>query len=252
MGLNEESRRPIAVKGVSSNYGDLRVVDNVTFDVSSGEIVSILGPSGCGKSTLLHIIAGLDFPDTGQVWIDGADTTGSTGVVGLMSQRDLLLPWRTVFQNVCLAAELKGIEMLPTDPGIQSLFDEFGLDRFQDYYPHQLSGGMKQRAALMRTYLFNREIMLLDEPFGALDSMTRRAMRTWLLGVIEAHGSTVLLVTHDVEEAVLLSDRVIVMSTAPGAIVDTVSVGLPHPRDPAVEIGTEFRDIKLLLLQMVG
>jgi ABC-type nitrate/sulfonate/bicarbonate transport system ATPase subunit len=211
----------------------------VDLAVARGEFAALLGPSGCGKSTLLRILAGLLQP-----------TAGSTHAasVSYMPQRDLLLPWRRVIGNAVLAAELAGVP--PDEARIRAtaLMGRFGLAGFERAWPAQLSGGMRQRLALLRTFLAPRETLLLDEPFGALDAITRRQMHGWLQGVLAAEPRTVLLVTHDVEEAISLADTVYVMSHRPGRIVARVEVDLPRPRDAATTTSLAFTQLKATLL----
>ena len=242
----------LMVDDVSADYGTLPVLSRISLDLSPGEFVSIIGPSGCGKSTLLRISAGLESPGSGRILVDGIDMTGKSGRVSHMHQKDLLLPWKTVTGNASIPLVLSGIDRDDAAARVEALLGEFGLEGFGGYYPHQLSGGMRQRAALLRTYLFAGDLLLLDEPFGALDAITRRSMQKWLLSVIEEHGSTVLLVTHDVEEAVLLSDRVAVMSSAPGSVKEFVEIGMPHPRESSFDTGSAFVDRRNRLLALIG
>ncbi len=206
-------------------------VADLTLTVPPGMFVTVIGPSGCGKSTLFGLLAGLILPTTGSVTVHGTSVIGQPGYVGYMPQRDLLLPWRTVIENVTLGPELarrgsvqsarhSARERLPT----------FGLEGFADVYPAALSGGMRQRAALLRTILMERDVLLLDEPFGALDALTRATLQEWLLGVWAREGQTVLFITHDVDEAVFLADRVVVMTPRPGRIGTAIDVPLSRPR----------------------
>lgn len=197
----------------------VKALSGVSLSLEKGEFVSIVGPSGCGKTTLFDIIAGLTQPDLGAVFVDGHDTIGQTGYVSYMPQEDLLLPWRTALENAMLAPELNRTALHEARSEVRRLIDLFGLSGFEDSYPFELSGGMRQRVALLRTVMCRKDIMLLDEPFGALDAITRYQMQAWLRSVWERLRTTVLFVTHDVEEAIYLSDRVYVMSPRPGKIV---------------------------------
>ena len=208
----------------------LPVLEDVTLVAERGEFVSIIGPSGCGKSTLFNLIAGLDVPARGAIRIDGLDVTGRLGLVGYMPQKDLLLPWKTVLDNTTLGLELRGVPRKRARQEARSHFPQFGLEGYERQYPAALSGGMRQRAALLRTVLSRRDILLLDEPFGALDALTRLDMQEWLLDVWEGLGKTVLFVTHDVDEAIYLGDRVYVMSPRPGRIEAVAEVPLARPR----------------------
>src|SRR4051794_337970 len=189
--------------------GPLPVLDGVEFDVAPGEFVSVIGPSGCGKSTLFNVIAGLEAPDTGRVLVDGEDATGRVDHVAYMPQRDLLFPWRTVLDNTTLGLEVAGMRRREARERARPLFGEFGLDGFEDARPGELSGGMRQRAALLRTVVQDRPVLLLDEPFGALDALTRTEMQVWLSRTRARFSWTIVLVTHDVREAVFLADRVV-------------------------------------------
>ena len=193
----------------------------MTLSIAPGRFVSLIGPSGCGKSTIFNIVAGLLQPSGGRVLIDGIDATGTIGRVGYMLQKDLLLPWRNVLDNVILGMEIQGLPLREARERALPLLRRYGLSGFEYSYPNALSGGMRQRAALLRTLLFDTDVILLDEPFGALDAQTKLHMQEWLLGLWADFGKTVVFVTHDVEEAIYLSDEVHVMATRPG----------PHRRD---------------------
>lgn len=214
---------------------DLRVADR--------EFVGLVGPSGCGKSTLLNVIAGIEQPTSGEVWLDGEPAPERLGRVAYMHQRDLLLPWRTVLDNAILPLELRGIPRREAAARALPWLERFGLAEFTHAYPAQLSGGMRQRVAFLRTLLADRPLHLLDEPFGALDALTRASLQEWLLTLWEELDRTVILVTHDVEEALLLSDRVLVLSPRPGRIVREIVVDLPRPRP--YEIVTDPRFVRL-------
>jgi ABC-type nitrate/sulfonate/bicarbonate transport system ATPase subunit len=225
---------------------------DITFSVAGGKFVSLIGPSGCGKSTLFNLIVGLDEPDTGEICLDGRVLTRRTGMFGYMPQRDLLLPWRTVLGNVILGPELAGEDLAAARQEALSLFPLFGLTGFEKTYPATLSGGMRQRAALLRTFLCHREIMLFDEPFGALDALTRQDLQIWLLDVWQQFRKTILFITHDVEEALFLSDRVIVMSPRPGRVVLDLAVDLPRPRATEMLARPRFMELKAQLLSKLG
>ena len=220
----------VAAGDVSVRFGDLLAVERASLAVGAGEFVALVGPSGCGKSTLLSAIAGLVDPAEGDIWILGQPETNRLGRTALMPQRDALLPWRTVLDNAILGVEVAGGDRCAARERARDLLPRFGLDGFGDSYPGELSGGMRQRAAFLRTVLTDRETLLLDEPFGALDALTRRSMQEWLLGLWEELGRTILMVTHDVEEALLLADRVAVMTARPGRVKLVERVDLPRPR----------------------
>jgi ABC-type nitrate/sulfonate/bicarbonate transport system ATPase subunit len=220
----------LTVDAVAKGYPGLPVLDGIAFDVAPGQFVSVIGPSGCGKSTLFDVIAGLERPDAGRVLVDGRDATGEVEHVAYMPQRDLLFPWRSVLDNTALGLEVAGVRRRAARARAQALFAPFGLAGFENARPDELSGGMRQRAALLRTVVQDRPLMLLDEPFGALDSLTRADMQAWLADVWARYGWTVLLVTHDIREAVYLSDRVVVLGPRPAIVRAQVEIDLPRPR----------------------
>src|ERR1700674_924272 len=201
----------------------------IALSIPQGRFASLIGPSGCGKSTIFNIIAGLLEPTAGKVLIDDIDATGTIGRVGYMLQKDLLLPWRSVLDNVILGMEIQGVPLREARKRALSLLQRYGLSGFEYLYPSTLSGGMRQRAALLRTLLFNTDVILLDEPFGALDAQTKLHMQEWLMRLWSDFGKTVLFVTHDVEEAIYLSDEVHVMGTRPGRILESIPIGLSRP-----------------------
>ena len=230
----------------------VQALADISFTVAGGEFVSLIGPSGSGKSTLFNLIVGLDEPDTGEICLDGQRLTRRTGRFGYMPQRDLLLPWRTVLGNVILGPELAGEDLAAARREALSLLPLFGLAGFEKAYPATLSGGMRQRAALLRTFLCHREIMLFDEPFGALDALSRRELQIWLLEVWQQFEKTILFITHDVEEALFLSDRVIVMSPRPGRIILDLAVDLSRPRELDILTTSRFIELKAQLLSKLG
>ena len=242
----------LRLSGVSKAYPvsggqSVEALRNVSLEVGRREFISLVGPSGCGKSTLLGLIAGLEDPTDGAIDI-AAEADGTAGQVAYMPQRDLLLPWRSLLDNATLGAEVGGGDRAAARKRARLLLPSFGLEGFADALPHTLSGGMRQRAALLRTVLLDRDILLLDEPFGALDALTRAALQEWLLDIWERLQASVLFVTHDVEEALWLSDRVYVMTRRPGSIQLDMSVGLPRPRTRAVRGTPEFAALKQRLL----
>ena len=224
----------LTLDGLTKAYGDLPVLDGVSLSVAAGEFVAVVGPSGCGKSTLFDVVAGLEPPDGGRVLVDGAEATGRTDAFAYMPQQDLLFPWRTVLDNTTLGLEVAGMRRRDARARARPLFAEFGLDGFEDARPGELSGGMRQRAALLRTVVQGRPVLLLDEPFGALDALTRTEMQVWLSRTRARFAWTVVLITHDVREAVLLADRVAVLAPRPTSVRRVVDVDLPRPRDLSV------------------
>jgi ABC-type nitrate/sulfonate/bicarbonate transport system ATPase subunit len=244
----------IHLKSVSKRFGELVVLHGIDFDIPRHSRVGIVGPSGGGKSTLLHIVAGLMEPDAGQVNVEGA--TGAKDRLArcaLMPQRDLLLPWRTALDNATIALENRGVSRSEARNRTRPLFARFGLAMFEEVRPAQLSGGMRQRVSFLRTLVADKDVLLLDEPFGALDSITRAQMQEWLLRALGDVPRTVLLVTHDVEEALLLSKIVVVLSARPGRVVRVLTAGFPTDA-PRREIVTspEFVALKEKALEAIG
>jgi ABC-type nitrate/sulfonate/bicarbonate transport system ATPase subunit len=241
----------VEINGLRHSYGGRPprlVLDRIDLAVEEGQFVSLVGPSGCGKSTLLRVIAGLLPPSEGAVRVHGMSVEDQTGLVAYMPQRDLLLPWRRALDNAVLGAEVTGAPRDQARDRARSLFERFGLTGFEAAWPGELSGGMRQRLALLRTFLLDRDVLLLDEPFGALDAITRRGMYAWLQDVWLADRRTALFVTHDVEEAIYLSDRVIVLSQRPGQIQAEIDVGLPRPRESVAVTEPSFVSIKARVL----
>jgi len=241
----------LEIDGVTRRFEDTVALAPVQLAVDAGEFVSIVGPSGCGKSTLFNIVSGILRPTSGVVRIDGADVTGQTGHVGYMLQKDLLLPWRTVLENITLGSSLHGrVSDEELERGL-ALARRYGLGDFVHHYPHALSGGMRQRVALMRTLAMARDLMLLDEPFGALDSQTRLEMQRWLMSVWQEQQRTVVFVTHDIDEAIFLADRVVVMSPRPGRVREILDVDLPRPRTLDVLTSAPFSALKARILHLI-
>jgi NitT/TauT family transport system ATP-binding protein len=210
----------------------LTAVSGVSFLVRDGEVVSLIGPSGCGKSTLLNIGSGLVGPSAGEAFVDGERVEGPNAHVAFMLQKDLLLPWRTVAENVMFGVEIQGVPRGERRARARALLDAFNLAEFAGRYPYQLSGGMRQRVALARTLAVDPSVLLLDEPFSAVDAQTRMALQRDLAQTLKRAGKTALLITHDLLEAVTLSDRVLVMSRRPGRIIDEIEIDLPQRENP--------------------
>jgi NitT/TauT family transport system ATP-binding protein len=216
--------------GLFKQYGDTVVIQDASFDIHPGEFVSIVGPSGCGKSTVLEIVGGLREADGGSVTIDGEAVTGPRDSTGIIFQEASTLPWRTMIDNVALALEVRGVPKQERVAAAQKAIETVGLKGFERHYPSQLSGGMRQRVALARVLTTSPALILADEPFGALDEQTRLMVALELLSVVGQTSASVLFITHSIQEAVLLSDRVLVMSARPGHIIDEVVIDLPRPR----------------------
>lgn len=248
----------LAVRHVTTTYQEggatLTALDDLSLAVADGEFVALIGPSGSGKSTLLDIIAGLIEPDAGEVALDGETLPAAArlGRSAYMRQRDLLLPWRTALDNAALALEVAGMPRRQAREVVRARLPEFGLDGFENAYPAQLSGGMRQRVAFLRTMLAGRPLLLLDEPFGALDALTRAEMQTWLLTLWERERRAVLLVTHDVEEAIFLADRVLTLTARPGRVAHEELIALPRPRRRAAVTAPAFIEAKATILATLG
>ena len=246
----------LSARGVSKAFRvDGRVVHalrDISLYANEGEFVTLIGPSGCGKSTMLNLIAGLLEPDEGEIAFWGDAHARRLGRIGYMPQRDLLLPWRRLLDNILLGPEIMRRDRRAARERAMELLPLFGLEGFADSYPFELSGGMRQRAALLRTLLCEQEMVLLDEPLGALDALTRRTMRDWLLEIWERFQQTMIFVTHDVDEAVLLSDRIYVFSPRPGHIVRELEIALPRPRSEAMITDSVFVHMRDAILDELG
>ena len=244
----------LELRAVTKSFGQVTALAGLEASVARGEFVTVVGPSGCGKSTLFNIVAGLEEPDAGGILrFEGNSCRAADllGCVSFMPQRDLLLPWRNVVDNAILALDVEGVPRAQARAKALKMLPEFGLAGFEQQYPHQLSGGMRQRVALMRSFLFERDLMLLDEPFGALDALTRAMMQRWLLDVWQKYRRTILFITHDVDEAIFLGDRVLVMTARPGSVKLEQVVDLPRPRRPEIVTAPEFIRLKRTLLDAI-
>ena len=236
------------VKSITKSYDGEKIVENVSLQLREGEIVSLLGVSGVGKTTLFNMIAGLNLPDEGNIYLDGEDITGKPGQVSYMLQKDLLLPYRTIVDNVALPLIIRGMKKKEARAKAMSYFAEFGLQGTQKKYPSQLSGGMRQRAALLRTYLFSEKVALLDEPFSALDMLTKGAMHEWYLDVMKKIRLSTLLITHDIDEAILLSDRIYLLTGKPGTITKELQITERNLRKENFHLSEEFLSYKREIL----
>lgn len=234
----------LEVRGVSVSFDGRKVLEDVSVALRKGELVCLLGVSGGGKTTLFNVISGLLKPDAGQVLLDGEDITGKPGHISYMLQKDLLLPYRTIEDNVALPLLLRGVKKREARKQASALFEEFGLGGTEKLWPSQLSGGMRQRAALLRTYLFSQDVALLDEPFSALDTLTKSAIHRWYLDVMERIHLSTLFITHDMDEAVLLSDRIYLLTGQPGRITSEIVVEEPRPRRQDFNLSPEFLQYK--------
>ena len=241
----------LKVEGVSKSFDSEKIIENISLELHEGEIVSLLGVSGGGKTTLFNIIAGLSQPDSGSVWLDGEEVTGQPGHVSYMLQKDLLLTYRTILDNVALPLIVKGIKKKEAREIAAPYFAEFGLEGTEKKYPAQLSGGMKQRAALLRTYLFSNKVALLDEPFSALDMLTKQTMHEWYLNVMEKIQLSTIFITHDIDEAILLSDRIYLLTGVPGKITEEIIISEPRPRNREFTLTEEFLAYKKKILKIL-
>ena len=241
----------LELKEIYKAFEDTSVLEGISLQLKNKEFVSILGPSGSGKSTIFNIVSGLLKPDGGEVAIEGENYTGRTGRVSYMYQKDLLLPWRKVIDNTSLPLIVKGMKKQQAREAAAPFFKVFGLEGFEHKYPFQLSGGMRQRAALLRTYMFSKDIMLLDEPFGGLDAITRAKMHQWLLEVLQQLEASILFITHDIEEAIYLSDRVYILSERPAVVKKEIVIQLERPRGREILTSKEFMDLKAEILALL-
>lgn len=234
----------LKAEGIKKSFDGRTILDGASLELKEGELVSLLGASGGGKTTLFQILAGLSLPEEGHVFIGEREVTGKPGNVSYMLQKDLLLPYRTVIDNVALPLLLSGMRKKEAREKAAGYFELFGLEGTEKKYPSQLSGGMRQRAALLRTYLFKRPIALLDEPFSALDMLTKHAMHEWYLKVMEEIKLSTLFITHDIDEAILLSDRICLLTGSPGKITKEILIKEPKPRIAEFHLSEEFLEYK--------
>jgi ABC-type nitrate/sulfonate/bicarbonate transport system ATPase subunit len=256
--LLSSSQAAIHLSGVERRFRSrsrtVTALERLDLSVAAGEVVAVVGPSGCGKSTLLELVAGLLEPDAGRIAVHDAEDAGKRrSRCAYMPQRDLLLPWRDALGNAALALECQGIGRAEARRRAAPLFERFGLAEFESARPAGLSGGMRQRVAFLRTLLPGRPVLLLDEPFGALDALTRASMQQWLADALADEPRTVLLVTHDVQEALFLADRVAILSQRPGRVLEQLEVGLPRPRSRrAVVTDPDFAELERRALEVLG
>ncbi|MCL2277227.1 MAG: ABC transporter ATP-binding protein [Treponema sp.] len=261
-------------ENITKNYNGEPVVQNISVDLPRGGFISLLGPSGAGKTTLFNVLSGVEKPECGRVILNGEDITGKTGKVSYMLQKDLLLEYRTVLDNVILALLIRGGKKKPSRQYARGFFELFGLSGYENKYPNELSGGMRQRAALLRTCLAagrsdaaadlqpetagginnipHNSVILLDEPFSALDAITRRKMQLWYADIASGMNISTLFITHDVDEALVLSDVVYILNGKPGMITRKIDVKPPRPRDASFAVSVEFARQKKLILDAIG
>ena len=246
----------LSIEGVGKEYHvrgrNVLALDSIDLTITEGEFVTIVGPSGCGKSTLLNLIAGLRRSSAGRILFRGAPIDGICTKIGYVTQKDNLLPWRTLVENVEIALEIKGVDKGARRDRARELIERVGLRGFEEHYPHELSGGMRQRANIIRTLIYDPELILMDEPFGPLDAQTRIVLQDQLLKLWWASRKTIVFITHDLVEAITLADRVVLMSSRPGRIKSVENVAIPRPRDVfKIHESQEFRAVYERLWQQL-
>lgn len=241
----------LIVENVSKSFDGKKIIEDISIEVHENELVSLLGVSGGGKTTLFNVISGLLMPESGHVYLDSEEITGRPGSVSYMLQKDMLLPYRTVEDNVALPLLIRGEKKKSAREKAGAYFAEFGLEGTQKKYPSQLSGGMRQRAALLRTYLFSDKMALLDEPFSALDTLTKSAMHRWYLNVMEQIHLSTIFITHDIDEAILLSDRIYILAGKPGRITKEIKIMEPKPRREDFNLTETFLSYKREILKAI-
>ena len=250
--LNKEEGRPLSslfeCRRVTKSYNNAPIIVDISLFLHQGECVSLLGPSGVGKTTLFNILAGLEKPDSGEVFLSGSDITGVAGAVSYMLQKDMLLPFRTILDNVILSLLFRGEKKAFARTFASSFFSDFGLAGFENYYPSQLSGGMRQRAALLRTIMMQRPVILLDEPFSALDAITRIKMQNWYKDMCHKQSLSTIFITHDVDEALTMSNSIYILSGKPGRINQHIPVSLNKDDFP---ISQEFVRLKQKIMKFI-
>lgn len=241
MAYIEVSRLNVTFTGAKTTVA----LDDLSLDIEKHKFVSIIGPSGCGKTTFLRVLAGLTAPSSGHLLIDGKETAGPGPDRAVVFQEHVLMPWRSAVRNVAFGLEMKGMSIKESKKRGAELMKLVGLDGFEHYYPHELSGGMRQRVGLARALVIDPEILLMDEPFGSLDAQTRESMQDELLKIWELQRKTVVFSTHSIEEAIYLSDKVIVMTSRPGRVKEVININLPRPREYSHRVSSEFMDLRL-------
>lgn len=234
----------LQAENITKKYGGQTIIQNINIQLHRGELVSLLGVSGSGKTTLFHVLSGLTDPQEGRVLLSGEDITGKSGKISYMLQKDLLFAHKKIIDNVSLPLVLKGMKKAEAREKANELFEEFGLENTQYKYPCQLSGGMRQRAALLRTYLSSNGVALLDEPFSALDTITKSAIHKWYLNVMQQIDLSTLFITHDIDEAILLSDRIYILNGKPGEIKDEIIIKEKKPRPEDFYLTDTFLNYK--------
>ena len=242
----------LKVDNVSKSFDEEEIIQNISLELHEGEIVSLLGVSGGGKTTLFNIISGLSQPDEGAVYLNEENITGKPGNISYMLQKDLLLPYRNILDNVALPLIIQGMNKADARKKASDYFAEFGLEGTEHKYPSEVSGGMRQRAALLRTYLFSEKVALLDEPFSALDMLTKSAIHEWYLDIMEKIKLSTLFITHDIDEAILLSDRIYLLTGKPGTLTKEIVIREPKPRRKDFHLSEQFLEYKKEIISHLG
>lgn len=241
----------LEARSISQSYEGEAVISNISIQLKAGEVVCLIGTSGVGKTTLFHVLAGLTHPDEGQVLLENDEITGQAGKISYMLQKDLLLPYRTIEDNISLPLLIQGISKKQARKQMEEFYSIFGLEGTAKKYPFQLSGGMRQRAALLRTYMFSQKVALLDEPFSALDAITKRQMHQWYLDIMKKIQLSTIFISHDMDEAIMLSDRIYVMAGKPGRIVGELSIEHKGMAMDDFSFSDGFKEYKRELLRLL-
>ena len=249
---SEQNKVILRAEHISKTYGEKKVLEDISIHLEQGELVSLLGVSGSGKTTLFNVLSGIIPPDEGKVYLKDQDVTSTPGSISYMLQKDLLLPHKRMLDNVALPLVLRGESKQAAREKAQPYFAQFGLEGTEAQYPAQLSGGMRQRAALLRTFLGSRGVVLLDEPFSALDALTKREIHRWYMGMMDSLRLTTLFITHDIDEAILLSDRIYILSGRPGAITAELTISPSRPRSLDFGLSAEFLAYKKQILALLN
>lgn len=247
--MSAGAKLALSMTGVSKEFGEFVAVSDINLDVAVSEVICLVGPSGCGKSTLLNILAGFDHPSSGSVLVDGVAVTNPGPDRSVVFQQDALFPWLTVRKNIVAGA--KALKRIGFEERATELLRQVRLEEFADRYPYQLSGGMRQRASIARALMSDLKVLLMDEPFGALDAQTRSEMQSLLQDIWLRYKPTIVFITHDIEEAVLLGDRVVVMGTGPGRMIEVIDVDFPRPRGIELTTAPKFNEIKARILELI-
>lgn len=242
----------LKTENISVSFDENKIIQDISIELHKDELVSLLGISGSGKSTLFNVIAGLITPDSGSVFLNGRDITGKSGHLSYMLQKDLLLPYKTIVDNVALPLTVRGVRKAEARRRVLEHFEKFGLSGTEHKYPGQLSGGMRQRAALLRTYMFSDEVALLDEPFSALDAITKDNMHKWYLDIMKQIRLSTLFITHDIDEAILLSDRIYILGGKPGRIINELVIEQNDVRSPNLLLSESFLAYKKTIIGVLA